>query len=84
MWLNETLVISKTDKTAKSKSILLRTVRIPIMANISQNQRGRYNNLSEEKLEAELNKVNPDVKVIYTARLYQCSVPRPTYFIEGK
>ena len=43
------------------------------MANISQNQRGRYNNLSEEKLEAELNKVNPDVKVIYTAMLYQCT-----------
>ena len=34
-----------------------------MMANISPNQRGRYNNLSEEKLEAELNKVNPDVKV---------------------
>ena len=33
------------------------------MATISPNHRGRYNNLSEEKLEAELNKVNPDVKV---------------------
>ena len=35
-----------------------------MMANISVNHRGRYNNLSEEKLEAELNKVNPDVKVV--------------------
>ena len=50
------------------------------MANISQNHRGRYNNLSEEKLEAELNKVNPDVKV----SCMQYQVPRPTYFIAGK
>ena len=41
----------------------MKTARIPMMANISPNHRGRYNNLSEEKLEAELNKVNPDVKV---------------------
>ena len=43
------------------------------MSNISPSHRGRYNNaLSEEKLEAELNKVNPDVKVIiYTDKLNQ-------------
>ena len=35
------------------------------MATFSPQQRGsRFTNLSEEKLEAELNKVNPDVKVI--------------------
>ena len=42
------------------------------MSNISPSHRGRYNSaLSEEKLEAELNKVNPDVKVIYTDKLNQ-------------
>ena len=42
------------------------------MSNISPSHRGRYNGeLSEEKLEAELNKVNPDVKVIYTDKLNQ-------------
>lgn len=34
------------------------------MATFLPQQRGRFPNLSEEKLEAELNKVNPDVKVI--------------------
>ena len=49
----------------------MKTARIPMMANISPNPRGRYNHLSEEKLEAELNKVNPDVKVILQRYVYK-------------
>ena len=49
----------------------MKTVRIQIMTTITPNHRGRYNNLSEEKLEAELNKVNPDVKVILQRYVYK-------------